>query len=442
MSTSDNKHRSELRKAKMGFQKNDKFRMIAMVVGLAIILVGYQAIVHWGDNAKLGDSPRADVIEEEIVLPPIDFEILAEVKDDSSGDRVVLEPKPFEHLSKMAQALLPAHLSALGEPVFPFDDSAKCGAPYRLRGELLHARNVTRSAGGPSEYWCLLRTDSGEEFFYVSIRLPDQLFGNENYARADGYFFKNYTQKIDGERLTRPLIVGRMLAPSARLIAPTTTIDPVIMADVRDAGHGEFRDLDERAMWHLLNVAQATTADGRADDAGLSNAKWLDYNALSELAKSPELFHGQAFSFTGVVVDSWSETQPENSLRMNRLTNAYIRNPELGDHLIRVIAPGGFDLKPFDRNPEAWTGWFMQLWAYEDTKGAQRRTPVFVIAKVDAIDIEEAPYVGQIQYGFMGLFAAIALLMFALIRRDKKSADAASVAWKKRRNHRRGDIES
>jgi hypothetical protein len=42
----------------------------------------------------------------------------------------------------------------------------------------------------------------------------------------------------------------------------------------------------------------------------------------------------------------------------------------------------------------------------------------------------------------MGLFAAIALLMFALIRRDKKSADAASVAWKKRRNHRRGDIES
>ncbi len=436
MSTSDNKHRDQLRKTKLGLHKNDKFRIIAMVIGLGILLVGYQAIVNWGENSNLAGSPREEVIQEDIVLPPIDFDLLAEVKDKKASDRVVLEPMPFQHLSKMAQALLPAHLAALDEPSFPFDSSAKRGAPYRLRGEVLHARNVTRLAGGPSEYWCLMRNDSGQEFFYVSIRMPEELFGSENYARADGYFFKEYTQKVEDERMTRPLIVGRMLVPSARLISPTTEVDPVIMADVRDAGHGQFRDLDERAMWHLLNVARSCRNDNSTLDEKLSDAKWLNYKTLSALAKTPELFHGQPFSFTGVVVDEWSEAQPENGLRMNRLVNAYVRNPELGDHLIRIIAPDGFDLKPFDRNPEEWSGWFMQLWAYEDTKGMQRRAPVFVVAKVDAIDIEQDPYVGQIQYGFMGLFAAIALLMYYLIRRDKKSSDAAAEAWRKRRAER------
>ena len=116
------------------------------------------------------------------------------------------EPDAFKSLALHAQALFPDHLEALGEPGLPFAEMESQsgefrGKPVRLRGEIVDAREIIRFPGGSPEYWCTIRTEDGDLFFFASLRVPEELFLSENFVLADGLLnrspaIKQYLNKI------------------------------------------------------------------------------------------------------------------------------------------------------------------------------------------------------------------------------------------------------
>ena len=183
------------------------------------------------EESRAPQTPRDALVS----LPQLNTAALAEIKDATAAERAILEPEPFRILALHAQTLFPDHLEALGEPGLPFADiEAKSleirVKPVRLRGELIDAREIIRSPNSSPEYWCTIRTEKGELFFFASLRVPKNLFLSENFVLADGLYLKIYTQIFDGERLSAPLVVGKELVPSRRTAAPARQLNRHLLA--------------------------------------------------------------------------------------------------------------------------------------------------------------------------------------------------------------------
>ncbi|MHC4380684.1 MAG: hypothetical protein ACYSU1_06305, partial [Planctomycetota bacterium] len=328
----------------------DKRRLVISVVGLALCMVVLFQLKVYGEKAeKEGTTHKDSMTQYEGMLPEIDFELLGKVKDRSTSDQVILEPEPFHHLSSKAKRLIGSWLYVLGEPQFPFDkveDSSADmrGQPYRLRGELLDAREVTRVAGEDSEYWCLARTDHGDLFWFVSLMMPETLFGSDNFVLADGYFFKQYRQKQDEEWLTAPLFVGRALEPSYRALDPIAAPTPEVLYAIKDQPIGtdnDPRQLDEDPdLWDMANAARTVTHDADLLAGAIAEPLLLDGQSIEDLVQNPSIFRGRMFELGGLIREASTVQLAENPLREREMSSAWVRNDSLGDFLLHLKAPG------------------------------------------------------------------------------------------------------
>ena len=427
--------------------KADRNRLIGLIVAFVLVIGVYYQVGKGRapSTEEEGGPPTQEILPSVTSLPPVDPGALSEVRDGTPTERIILEPEPFRYLASLAQALLPSHLRAMGEPALPFADiemrSAELrGRAYRVRGSLVAADSKVRVPGGPEEFWCHIRTDEGDEVFFVSLRVPDELFGSENYVLADGFFFKNYTQTLEGERLTAPLLVGRMLRPSFRVLAPTVEIDRNVLAEVRDHERGEEAPLDQDALWHLVNVAQSVGRDPQLLDEIFGELPLMGFEELQDIARDPPLYRGQPMIIPGIVVDGWTETLEENPLRLRRMSYAYLGSMELGDHPLHLIAPGEV---PFaGRKARRFLGWFLQLKGYVDKMDVPRRTPVFVIAAEQDFDLGPEPFVGQMTFWFLGGAIALSAFITWLALRDRQRARNAEAMLRERRRRRTGSSAS
>lgn len=426
--------------------KKDKRRLLMSIMGLALCIVVLFQLKIVGDRAdQEGIAQQETQTQYMGMMPEIDLALLDTVKDSGHSDQVILEPVPFQHLASKALGLMGSWLYLLGEPEFPFAEAEASsadlrGKPYRLRGELLDAREVTRVAGEDAEYWCLGRTDQGDLFWFVSLMLPETLFGSDNFVLADGFFFKHYRQKQGEEWLTAPLFVGRALEPSYRAMDPIEAPTPEVLYAIKDHPLGtdnDPRQLDEDpALWDMANAARTVANDPELLAAATADSILLDDKTIEDLVQNPDIFRGRMFELGGLVREARSVQVPENPLREREMSSAWVRNDFLGDFLLHLKAPGKFDFLP-DKGPIIYHGWFLMLWAYKDTKEALRRSPVFVV--VDAVPQEAytPPFAGQVVVMFLGFALAIGLLLFWLIRRDRRASDLAMRKLTERRQTRR-----
>ena len=420
--------------------RGEKIRMAAFFVGL-VAIGGIVLQLNRATQNEAGpiETPVQSK-EATVALPPVDKAALKMVKDETLSEQLILESDAFASLARMSRALLPGHLKAIGEPAFPFDTNKNPatlrGEPFRIRGELIHATAMVRGPNIPEEFWCQIRTDAGREIFFVSMQIPTVLFGAKNYVMADGYFFKHYAQRIGGERLTAPLFVGRSLRPSVRLANPVLALDPVVLADVRDTAFSVEEDLEHDGFWHLLNYAHHLSLDEARFDAEFHQADHLNRTLIATIAKDPELYRGKAVRLYGRPADAWSISAPDNSVGLAHLSHAYLSKYELGDQLIRVVAPGDMMLNDLGLDREL-LGYFLQLWSYEDKENRARRAPVFVVAGWEHRSINRAAIEGEITLLFSGLALGLALLLFYLAKRDRRNSEQAAASLLKRRQSRR-----
>lgn len=425
--------------------RSEKQRLAVLVVGLLLVVSVFVMLQNNLQQIPAEEETRQPQIQSAIAPPPVDFELLSGVKDSTPSERLILEPEPFRHLTRVAVGLQRGHLRALGNPELPFDEletsaASLRGKPFRVRGELLHYETLKRAADAPPEYWTWLKTDSGQDVFFVSMRPPDDLFNEENFIKADGFFFKYYSWKIpEGERLEAPLMIGRQFVPSYREAAATMEIDYGLLADIRTPAMGSVEGPNEKAKWHLLNVARTVAADETPLEERFADAPVLKLSILTELAAQPSVFRGKPMIVSGVISDEWAEELQENPLRLEWETNIYLRNLGFGDNLVRIIAPGRLPRREegIGSGEHQYFGWFQQLESYLDTRSEPRRAPVFVVAGVRWIDVPPPTWIQQLMLGFLGLALALGFIIYMMIRRDKRKAEEMSKRLAERRRKRR-----
>ena len=383
------------------------------------------------------------------LLADLNPNLLAQIEDGTRSDRLTKEQIPFQEVRKGALALVATWLYVLGEPRFPFEDGVKGadqhrGKPFRLRGEIVDRRdeiNVFENRE-QNEVWWLLRTLEGQYFYYVDVSASMDLPMLENFVLADGYFFKYYEKKVEGEWISAPLFVGRAVQQSFRKVAALQEPSLALLAEVKDhpiGTHNNPTKLDTNPyLWHLLNVARTVGHDEELHKKAIEEAIVLNEATLKDLAQSPAIFRGRMFELGGMVREASTSQMSENPLRERNISSAWIRNDLVGTNLSHLKAPGDFDFGA-NQGPIIYHGYFLMLWAYEDTKGNRLRTPVFVV--VDAVAQEKItpPFAGQMVLMFLAIAIVIGIFLYLLIKRDKKANDVAMAKVAARRASRRKD---
>lgn len=428
----------------------DKKRLVFAVGGLVLCIAVLFMLNKKAQEAENQTNDQIDKTATEYTerLPDLNHEVLSKVKDATEADQVILEPDAFQHLSTNTMIVIGSWYRVLGG-TFDFTKGLEeapemRGQLFRLRGELIDARPLTRLEGEEPEYWCHIRTDDGDDFFYVSIIMPTELFTNDNFVLADGYFFKHYRQKLEGEWQTAPLFVGRKLTPSWRRTDPVSEPDMAMLANLKDhpiGTHNKLGLLNELPeMWHLANVAKTIGSNPELLAETIKDPIVLNYDTLKELSENPALNRGRIYKFGGQIVrDSASVVRVgENPLREEKISSAWVRNEYNGDVLVHVKAPGEFDFTKYGQQPTVFHGYFLMLWAYLDTEDVPRRTPVFVVTDSFTEEPYTPPFAGQMVLMFLGVAIGIGALLFWLVQKDRQTSELARQKMLDRRENRSG----
>ncbi|RMH02617.1 MAG: hypothetical protein D6702_08235 [Planctomycetota bacterium] len=439
--TTGEERRRRLRELR-GREARDKARLIFLGVLLVVVLAAYFLA---GRARRRPEPPPAPPLASEIALPPVDHEALARVDDSTDEARLLLETEAYRDLLEVARALLPAHLDALDEPTLPFAElpaaaSELRGRPFRVRGEIRNLRRLKRPPSLTEETWAWLRTDDGHDVFLASLGAADAGLEAGDYAVADGFFFKLYSQSIDGRRVDAPLLVGPRLRASVRKAPPVTEVDPLLLAEVEDDPLGTDRPLHTAGKWHLLGLAATLAADPERREAFFAGAPELDYQLLGDLARNPAAYRGKAFLIPGRVPQEprFSGSMPagENPLRCRRLWFGWLGNPlVLGQNPIHLISSDAF---PIDQDgARIYLGIFFQLKGYQDKEDNWRRAPVFVVAGARPAPREPNLLVQNFTWAVLVAAIVLAGLVAWLARRDRLRAEQAAAELRERRRRRR-----
>ncbi|MFT7517273.1 MAG: hypothetical protein ACI84O_001063 [Myxococcota bacterium] len=423
-----------------------KKRLVFSIAGLAIC-VG----ILFQLNGKASAPPEKTVrqaqhsIDIQSMLPEFDAELLSTIKDSKDSERVILEPKAFAVTAYNSEALLESWVYLLGQPKFDFLDGLVNpdnyrGQVFRARGELLDARTITRIVGEDPEYWTLIKTEDGELMFFAAMQLPEILFGADNFVLADGYFYKNYRQKIDGEWITAPLFIGNNLLPSVPAEAHSTTPNMRLLNKLKDqpiGTHNKTQLLDKLPeMWHLAYIAREMRRAPELAAEASKDAILLDFATLTDLVTNPEIYRGQVFELGGEIVEAHTGRTTENSLRSREVSSAWVRNSFLGDTLLHLKAADNFAFDKYAGNT-IFHGYFLMLWAYTDGKAIPRRTPVFVVYESHAQRTVMPQGTSMLIYSFLGVIMLLGLLIFLHVKRDTKNRLLAMQALTNRKRKRR-----
>ncbi|PCJ53056.1 MAG: hypothetical protein COA70_10365 [Planctomycetota bacterium] len=445
--TLDREEKRRLLKVKLAEAKHkEKRKLIMSAVGIVLC-----AVLIFGVNKKAAEmtetEPDSWVQETDYryLLKDIDPDILAEIKDSTADERRVLEKAPKAAVIKAAKALVGSWLYYLGEPAFPFAAGIEGanharGKPFRMRGKIVDRREI--GSGEEKEVWWILKTAEGETFRYIDISAADSIELTENFVLADGYFFKYLDMDFEEKSFMAPVFIGRELRPSFAPAVPITEPSLEFLTNVRDhpiGTHNNPTKLDrDPYLWHLLNVARTVGHDKKLHAKAIEDAIVLDENTLKALAKNPAIFRGRMFELGGMVREASKNQLGENPLREENISSAWIRNDLVGTNLTHLKAPGVFDFGE-NKGPIIYHGYFLMLWAYEDTKKNRLRTPVFVVIDAEAQEKITPPFAGQIVLMFLVIAIVIGIFLFLLIKRDKKASDVALTKVAARRASRRKD---
>jgi hypothetical protein len=424
-------------------QRGERIRIGLMTGGLMVVIALFLFIKGCGvgDPSQTPDEAVDTQVDGiEVRFPPIDLEQLAEVKDQTSIDRRILEPAPFASLLLMSKALYPGHLESVGNPGLDFENietnSADLrGTPTKLRGKLLDLKIQRRAGDGPEETWAHIQTDEGHHFWYVALNPPpvDLFTFGGNYVVIEGFYFKIYTQDDEnGAKLTAPLLVGRGIRPSVRPAPPVKQIDMVLLSDVVDSQFGEDDKINGEGYWHLMNFVDTLAKDEKRYFEEFDTATPLNKKLLTAISADPKLFRGQAITIFGDPVRTWTTASEENPLRISHNSHTFLYKYEFGDQYVLLETLGKDAFRGLGLNRDS-LAYFLRLWAYEDGDGNQRRVPVFVVAgsrpRLHATSLLES----QIMQGFLALFTVLVLGFGWLIRRDKRQAKVAAQELRTRR---------
>lgn len=375
-----------------------------------------------------------------IALPRIEpSELAALVRDETPGQRVVLERAGIEHLLGIARVLVDAHFSALGvreleaagEPQRPgvarITPSALLAAPREHRAAALRARGyLNELASGANEHaGTLLLADGSPVAFTVLELAEDDELAVGDSVRLDGLFLKAHRRETPEGWVDQPYLVGRRLQRSyaAAEIGP---LDPALYAGLYDetAQDPPVPLAHQDAYWRMLASVRALDATS----VDWSSARELDGAAVRELLQGGEAaadMRAQPFRIRAAVLRSSVRNPGENPARVEALTDSWVANASWPRGFVRLVEPRASSWVRKDEEIIA-HAYFFRRASYETEAGEFAVAPIFIVHSCEKVPPQNPRAVRMLGAVFAGTLlltvAGIAWLLWRDRHRDGEFA--------------------
>lgn len=424
------------------------------ILGLLLGILAYIAF-YWQGPKRIVDPTETPVETPVIEAPQLDRTILAEARDATREQRLVLEAEPLSHLLEKALNVSPPVAEALGRRTAPVPVTEVAAAPDRWRGEWLWYRGRLEELAGPKpghpvrgySIWEATIRTSGDETVLVTFSLPPEGDVHKGgIVRAEGFLLKIRDLTFPNERNTVPMLVGNSLLRDYEAWPPVTSLDPAQFAGIRDGNHvdGRFEPgpdcsiglFDDQAvpLWHLGSYALH-------EEPRLTKAEWREKPAFASKAILTEALQGRMergapVRILGQFVQARTQRAVPNPAGIEDWTEAWVQIRDLGGKTVPVWIPG--KVRPLVQGTglEVNAFYYKRI-VYETLRGTEVITPVFVATELEPFVLRIPEEMHHIALWLGAGALALTIWIFLSQRRLAKQSSEAQQELARRRRQRR-----
>jgi hypothetical protein len=429
------------------FLQKERTRLILMGVAAFVILVALFFVKDGTQKAPMADAGVPEAPPEEVVIAPrIDrARLLALTRDATLQDRVILEGEALEAAFEESSALRDAVFEPLGGreldaaalASLAADPQGQRGALYRAWGRVLDVQQLAASSLGNPRNLLRIETEGGATAFLASMLMPQGPPLSGDFLRFDGLFLKLYRADTGQGWAEGPLLVGPRTWRSYPRIEPVTSLSPELFAEVRDDSVVEGKTgMPVVPYWSLVSYVQNLAPDAVDWDA----VPLLDNTLINTIFRDGTQWRGVPVRIPEcMVLGLWNEAQPENPLRLERMTLGWLgHQPWVGQaKLVHFVSPFvNTEIRERVDQVTARAFFFKNL-AYEPSHGGAAITPYFVVHSMQKVVPVESKGLEQLLWVVAGLMLVTVVTIVALLRRDQARSRALQEDLLRRRRLRR-----
>lgn len=390
-----------------------------------------------------------------VVTPEIDGAALdALVRDRTPADRVLVETPALARALRDTTLINDSLFAPMGGREL---DAARAlelvgedgtlrtaarGALYRSYGwiEALERRDAVE--GLPEHLFGRLRQEDGARVAFAVRNGPERVLLDGDFVRVDGVFLEALRSEGPQGWIDAPLLVGpRAIVAFPRLLPPPE-LDPLVFADVVDDSVANgITGSPFQAYWEL--VAYVRNLDGSQVD--WAAAPLLDREGMAELALNGAAFRAQPVRFPVCqVMDCYELAQPENPLRLERLSEGWLGNEYWFGSvqgLVKFASPRlGLGIRRGDHITAR--GFFLKHLAYETAEAGIGVAPFLVLYDVEPYVPPDDSTWRTLLLSFGGMMVFLVGLLIFMLRRDQSRSTELQAELTERRRARRAAARS
>ena len=462
--------------------RRDRFRILGLTVSALLIgaLYLYSQARTLDEQEKLNEESASNVPTPEETVQQIPFvqpEVLAQVEDATEAQQEFLESAPLQEVFSYAKLQTRKALESAGMRTLDAEVSSELMAapsshrldPILLRGQILQVSERQGSDGSRSGWIGSVLTDDGSLGYFLVQDAP-RLEGDPNapqslrtgdYIRVDGLFHKVYRAAVPNtmgsetlESASGPLVLGFRASPSTPAVpdaeefteewaqALLLGLDSVLDDEVSRTFEKDAFDLQQ---WGLMAYAQMKGAETDWDAAAE-----LNQEVLSQIYEDGDAFRGTPFRIpVSINLDTYSISVEDNPLRLDRVTQGWIGNnnwkgsvktikwvgPFIRRDLLRTQGRKGAD------DPHRYVqakGYFFRNILFSNKSGEPRRSPVFVLHDLEVFQLKGSNPVAPIALMIVGATIFMVIVIFLLLRADRRKSARLREDMVRRRRKREG----
>lgn len=408
------------------------------------------------ENARRAEEAAREAERRQLAAPPtvvvtpqIDSAALdALVRDGTPAERVLVETPALARTLRDTMLIHETLFEPMGGRELDATRAAQLlgedgAARAAARGSLLRSFGWIEAlerreavADLPEHLFGRLRQEDGTRVAFAVLNGPERVLLDGDFVRLDGVFLKAFRNEDQEGWFDAPLLVGpRVTEAFPRMLTPPE-LDPLVFADVEDDSVAELSGMPFEAYWEL--VAYVRNLD--ASQVDWASAPLLDREGMAELALDGSTFRARPVRIpVSQVMDSYELAQPENPLRIPRMTEGWLGNQEWFGSvqgLVKFVSPK-LDLGIRRGDRVVARGFFLKRLAYETAEAGIGVAPFFVIHEVDRWDQPEDSTWRTLMMSFGGLLLFLVGLLVFMLRRDvQRSAELQSELNARRRARR------
>lgn len=388
-----------------------------------------------------------------IVVPALDKSILAEAKDASREQRLMLEGEPLRHLLAKAMDVGPRAAAALGAPEAMIPVAKVREELESFRHRWLWYEGVLENLSGPREghpvrgysiYEATIRLADGERVLAAFSHPPDAAVQRDKWVRVEGFLLKLRDATYPDPVERAPMLVGRAIQPDYEDWPPVTALDAGLLAKVDDTsfwpGDPTFHTIEEdqtEALWHLAAFVRDTAGTRTLQD--WRRLPTLNAHDMHQKLVNHEVARGTPMRVFGPLIRRELVAAPTNPAGIQSWTVAWVQVREYGGGvLVPIWVPKRVDIET--RRQLEVRGFFYRWLAYETKEGERRRVPLFVAADLDTYELQVDKTMGAIGMWLGGIVCLLLLLVVWAQRRAARSALQHSRDMDARRRRHRDKV--